>query len=81
MDVFKAVLDHQTKPDNPHLSLNPVSFNPELSLPSLSAMDDYLIQEAMRRSDNNQSLAARMLGISQPALSKRLKKLDYYHTS
>jgi DNA-binding protein Fis len=27
----------------------------------------------MRRSDNNQTIASRMLGISQPALSKRLK--------
>jgi DNA-binding protein Fis len=27
----------------------------------------------MRRADNNQTIASRMLGISQPALSKRLK--------
>jgi len=40
----------------------------------LNEMDSYLIEEAMRRAGHNQSLAARMLGISQPALSKRLKK-------
>lgn len=79
MNVFKAVLDNQNKPENMNMSVTPVSFNPELSLPSLSAMDDFLIQEAMRRSDHNQSLAARMLGISQPALSKRLKKLALFH--
>ncbi|MCT7655579.1 helix-turn-helix domain-containing protein [Oceanimonas sp. NS1] len=28
----------------------------------------------MRRAEGNQSLAARLLGISQPALSKRLKR-------
>lgn len=42
-------------------------------LPSLGKAIDLLLSETMRRSDNNQTLAARMLGISQPALSKRLK--------
>lgn len=35
---------------------------------------DLLVDEAMRRAKGNQSIAARMLGISQPALSKRLKQ-------
>ena len=34
-----------------------------------------LVQEAMVRANQNQSLAARILGISQPALSKRLKNM------
>lgn len=42
-------------------------------LPSLGESIDLLLSEAMRRSDNNQTIASRMLGISQPALSKRLK--------
>jgi DNA-binding NtrC family response regulator len=42
-------------------------------LPSLSESIDLLLSETMRRSDNNQTIASRMLGISQPALSKRLK--------
>lgn len=42
-------------------------------LPSLGAAIDLLLLETMRRSDNNQTIASRMLGISQPALSKRLK--------
>ncbi|WP_432474881.1 sigma-54-dependent transcriptional regulator [Amphritea sp. HPY] len=50
------------------------SFNPEGPLPTLAQMDSLLVEEALRRADNNQSLAARLLGISQPALSKRLKK-------
>ena len=42
-------------------------------LPSLGEAVEELIAEAMRRADNNQTIASRMLGISQPALSKRLK--------
>jgi len=43
-------------------------------LPTLQDAVELLIDEAVRRADGNQSLAARMLGISQPALSKRLKQ-------
>ena len=35
-----------------------------------------LVAEAMRRAQGNQSIASRLLGISQPALSKRLKKMQ-----
>ena len=43
-------------------------------LPTLKEAAHLLVAEAMRRSDGNQSKAAKMLGISQQALSKRLKK-------
>jgi len=43
-------------------------------LPTIREITEMLISEALRRADDNQSIAARMLGISQPALSKRLKK-------
>lgn len=42
-------------------------------LPTLQQAGQLLVEEAMRRTDGNQSIAARLLGISQPALSKRLK--------
>lgn len=42
-------------------------------LPTLSETGTLLVAEAMQRAQGNQSIAARMLGISQPALSKRLK--------
>jgi DNA-binding protein Fis len=35
-----------------------------------------LVEEAMRRAAGIQSIASRLLGVSQPALSKRLKKLS-----
>ncbi len=42
-------------------------------LPTIKQATNLLIAEAMKRVNGNQSIAARMLGISQPALSKRLK--------
>ncbi len=73
MEVFRSVIDADLKKPV-GLPEQTVSFHPDQSLPSLNEMDSYLIEEAMRRAGHNQSLAARMLGISQPALSKRLKK-------
>ncbi|MFA7230961.1 MAG: sigma-54 dependent transcriptional regulator [Victivallaceae bacterium] len=43
-------------------------------LPSLKEASLCLVKEAMRRSGNNQSIAARLLGITPQALSSRLKK-------
>jgi len=40
--------------------------------PSLQEVEDYLIGEALRRSDYNQTAAARLLGVSQSTLSRRL---------
>jgi DNA-binding NtrC family response regulator len=44
-------------------------------LPTFSEAAGFLVMEAMDRAGNNQTLAARLLGISQPALSKRLRML------
>ena len=43
-------------------------------LPTIKEAARLLVSEAMRRGGGNQSIAARMLGITQQALSKRLKK-------
>jgi len=73
MEVFRVVIDADLQKPLA-VPKKSVQFHPDLSLPSLNEMDEYLIEEAMSRAGHNQSLAARMLGISQPALSKRLKK-------
>ncbi len=43
-------------------------------LPTIQETIEDLVSEAMVRAENNQTLAARLLGISQPALSKRLNR-------
>lgn len=73
MEVFRRVID------NPNLlpaSAEPEAdlFDPDKPLPTLQEISELLICSAMKRAEGNQSLASRMLGISQPALSKRLKK-------
>ena len=42
-------------------------------LPTFGEAAELLVAEAMSRAGGNQTIAARLLGISQPALSKRLK--------
>ena len=44
-------------------------------LPNLKLAANLLVEEAMQRSRGNQALAAKLLGISPPSLSARLKKL------
>jgi len=46
------------------------------SLPTITDTVEQLLAEAMARADNNQTIAARLLGISQPALSKRLSRKE-----
>jgi len=44
-------------------------------LPSLKGAENQLIEEALARSKGNQSMAAKLLGMSRQALNNRLKKL------
>jgi transcriptional regulator with AAA-type ATPase domain len=44
------------------------------SLPTIKRATKWLVAEAMKRAKGNQSVAAALLGISQQALSKRLKQ-------
>jgi DNA-binding NtrC family response regulator len=53
---------------------SPLAIYPGPELPTIKEATDLLVREAMQRANGNQSIAAGMLGISQQALSKRLKK-------
>ncbi|MBW1783922.1 MAG: sigma-54-dependent Fis family transcriptional regulator [Deltaproteobacteria bacterium] len=48
-------------------------FSPIEPIPTLKEAEKDLIAEALRRSEGNQSIAARLLGISRQALNRRLK--------
>ena len=74
MEVFRRVLDQGAAPPESEAHSEHVLFDPEQPLPTLQEVGDLLVCEAMRRAQGNQSLASKLLGISQPALSKRLKK-------
>lgn len=43
-------------------------------LPTIEEATQLLVSEALKRANGNQSIAARLLGISQQAISKRLKR-------
>jgi DNA-binding NtrC family response regulator len=54
-------------------SLVTASFVFSNPLPSASELTELLFDEALKRADGNQSVAARLLGVSPQAVSKRLK--------
>jgi len=71
--AFKAIKSSSvlTRPSK----INAAAWASQLDrLPKLKEATDTLIEEAMRRADNNQKVAALMLGISPQALSQRLKR-------
>lgn len=59
---------YQSEPDS-------TIFNNFQDLPSLERANYHLIAEALKRSGGNQTIASRFLGITQSALSQRLKKM------
>jgi DNA-binding NtrC family response regulator len=80
LDAFKAHIGGDNgaaavPPSLPHGPEEgpPIAFSS--CLPTIKQATALLVAEAMKRADGNQSIAARMLGISQQALSKRLKKM------
>ncbi|MDI5987339.1 sigma-54 dependent transcriptional regulator [Halomonas sp. M4R5S39] len=75
MEIFKRAMQHTNDRPLPHPVTRHTAFAPDEPLPTLHAVADQLVDEAMKRAEGNQSIASRLLGISQPALSKRLKKM------
>ncbi len=75
METFlKTVLRPEAKqnPSTPPQSEKNL-FAGQERLPTFGEAAELLVGEAMLRANGNQTIAARLLGISQPALSKRLK--------
>lgn len=74
MEAFKRDIDQASGGDIPSRDRQRAVFAPDEPLPTLDEVADLLVEEALHRAEGNQSMASRWLGISQPALSKRLKK-------
>ncbi len=55
-----------------------LSSMPDISgkFPSLKEVEDFIISEALKRSNGNQGIAASLLGITRQALNSRLKKAN-----
>ncbi len=72
MRAFRAVINNNEVAISTEESRAKLSFGDQL--PTLQESGELLVAEAMERACGNQTSAAAMLGISRPALSKRLKK-------
>ncbi len=81
--IFDAVSRAQTgslpldviKPAEQIRPINGMNFYAGLKeLPTIKETTDWLVDEAVKRALGNQSVAAKTLGITQPALSSRMKK-------
>lgn len=73
MAVFKRACESVDVVSAPEMTEAFYQYPDDFPLPTLQKSADLLVDEAMKRANGNQSMASRLLGISQPALSKRLK--------
>ena len=69
-EIFEVSLEEGVESNKETL----VKFSEEL--PTIKTIEKLLIKEAMKRADKNQSIAAKLVGITRQALNKRLKNLD-----
>ncbi|HQB38165.1 MAG TPA: sigma-54 dependent transcriptional regulator [Deltaproteobacteria bacterium] len=80
MDTFRAVIARRYGAPVPAAESaagqNRSVFIASEPLPRLHDVAGLLVSEAMRRAEGNQSIASRLIGVSQPALSKRLRKME-----
>jgi len=75
LEYFRSVVGVQVQGTDWAPSPREESFVPFLlgdRLPTLKEAEEFLVKEALHRSENNQGIAASLLGISRQALNKRL---------
>jgi DNA-binding NtrC family response regulator len=78
LDIFKAHISQKPTGTEKDMQKLPSASNTLITfaeqLPTLKQAEQLVIDEAMKRSKGNQSIAALSLGISRQALNKRLQK-------
>lgn len=75
--AFENRMNLDRDPSRTPLPMNPgqlLEFGDRL--PTMKEADWLLVTEAMERANNNQTIASRLLGITQQALSKRIKNME-----
>ena len=79
MRSFQKTVGHNAEGNHSKASVHQVAnaadtlaFPPRL--PTLNEIADLLVEEALRRAQNNQTIAAKMLGITRQALGQRMRK-------
>ena len=74
MDAFRAVMkDLERTPKMAAREDEAFGFDPVQPLPTVDQAQDLLIEEALRRTDGNRTMAADLLGITRQTLMRRLK--------
>ncbi len=77
LDRFRSLVrPDQVPAAAPGAGVEPPALHVPGRLPSLREAERYLVLEAMRRAEDNQGIAAELLGISRTALNRRLAKLQ-----
>ncbi len=80
LDSFRDALQIGNLSHRPHLESNTAEFSKVLEdvhpLPTFRQAEDLLIQEALRRSNGNQTIAAQLLGTTRQTLNRRLKLIE-----
>ncbi|MGL4854172.1 MAG: helix-turn-helix domain-containing protein, partial [Lentisphaeria bacterium] len=71
-------LDYDSRQESEHIRQNHHNYQADIQsweqLPDLETTRDLLIHEALRRAGNNQSLAAKILGVTRQNLNQCLKR-------
>ncbi len=80
LDVFRELSDAVAETNSDQSVTDIVSTRIALAsdqdFPTLKEVNELLIEMALKQSNGNQSMAARLLGLSRQALNKRLKRSD-----
>jgi len=80
MEIFKEAINDSLELEESDSNLQTNSTRHSLSfpekLPTLKEVSNLTVKEALMRSDNNQRIAAEMLGISHQAINKRIRNMN-----